>query len=482
MKTRSDHDTGRRLLARRGLGVTAIAFALLLHACGVDTLLSGVGSGGSGIAEGTITGLGSIYVDGVEFDDSVAAVDVQDASGAFLKTEARIGQRVRIAYDDENRARSVEVLPQLVGPVTSVHGGGWLRVMNQWVRVLDQPAGVAPATVLDGDGYRSSADVAIGDRVEVHGEWSYDDGRGAYVLTATRLARRTDPMATARLGGVVTALDAGGFRLNGASGTLVLGDSLPADLSVGSLAYAWVPIADAGAAVVRASRVRAGAPPAQSGETLLLGGIVDALDPVAGTITVQGVTSRLPAGWDAASLARGDFVRLTLRRDDRQWVGLGLQRRSDPAGLGGTVVLKGAVTGVDWSAPAPLSLSLRGTGLTVGAAALAASDCAGRTADALVYVEASAPRGPEPLAASAISCSAQIPAAATMQRTGTVVAVDSAARTVDVRTGQGETITLSWNELTYLGADPQDLLNRPVSMEIRSQNGQPTLRRMQAAQ
>lgn len=482
MTTRFGHIAGRPARSRRGLGIAAAALALLLHACGADTLLSGVGSGGSGIAEGTVTGLGSIYVDGTEFDDSAAPVQVQDERGALLNAEPRIGQRVRIAYEARNTASSVEILPQLIGPVSSVHGGGWLRVMNQWVRVLDQPAGTSPATVLDGDGYRSSADVALGDLVEVHGDWSFDGARGGYVLTATRLARRTQAMTSVRLGGIVAALDPGGFRLNETGGTLVLGDSLPPGLAVGSPVQVWAPFADAASPVIHASRVRAGAPTAQEGQTLLLGGIADAVDPVARTITVQGVTSRLPEGFDAASLGRGDFVRLTLRRSGQGWTGMDLQRRGDPAGIDGAVVLKGAVSGVDWSGPAPLLLSLRGTALRVDGAVLAASSCSGLAPDALVYVEASAPRGPEPLVASAIACGTRIPPAATVERTATVVAVDSAARTLSVRTGQGEILTVWWNELSYLGADPRDLLDRQVSMEIRTQDGQPTLRRMRAAQ
>ena len=56
--------------ARRAvLGAAAL---MLLAACGgggsVD--VAGVGSGGSGVASGSVTGFGSVIVDGVEYDDS----------------------------------------------------------------------------------------------------------------------------------------------------------------------------------------------------------------------------------------------------------------------------------------------------------------------------------------------------------------------------------------------------------------------------
>ncbi|MEI8159244.1 MAG: hypothetical protein WCH60_20475, partial [Burkholderiales bacterium] len=54
---------------------------LFLFACGGGISVSGVGSGGSGIAQGSVTGFGSVIVNGVEYDDSSAVSQSEDATG-----------------------------------------------------------------------------------------------------------------------------------------------------------------------------------------------------------------------------------------------------------------------------------------------------------------------------------------------------------------------------------------------------------------
>ena len=59
---------------------SALAASLLIACGGGIDLAGGVGSGGSGLAEGTITGFGSVIVDGTRYDDSAAQVLVEGAS------------------------------------------------------------------------------------------------------------------------------------------------------------------------------------------------------------------------------------------------------------------------------------------------------------------------------------------------------------------------------------------------------------------
>ena len=76
----------RRLLLIAGLG--------LLASCGgggIADLAGGVGSGGSGLAEGTVTGFGSVIVDGVVFDDTFTLGDFARLA-ALLQAPALLGE------------------------------------------------------------------------------------------------------------------------------------------------------------------------------------------------------------------------------------------------------------------------------------------------------------------------------------------------------------------------------------------------------
>ena len=70
---------------RTTLAGLSLAMLAALSACnggGSDTTsTAGVGSGGTGYASGTVTGFGSVVVDGVTIDDRSAAVDVEVSPG-----------------------------------------------------------------------------------------------------------------------------------------------------------------------------------------------------------------------------------------------------------------------------------------------------------------------------------------------------------------------------------------------------------------
>ena len=58
--------------------------------------MAGVGSGGSGVASGTVTGFGSVIVDGVEYDDSGASRQSEDAAGGLVNAPVKLGQQVQV--------------------------------------------------------------------------------------------------------------------------------------------------------------------------------------------------------------------------------------------------------------------------------------------------------------------------------------------------------------------------------------------------
>lgn len=198
--------------------ITTVVAAALLAACGGGTSpspaapASSAATSGSGtqVAAGTITGFGSVIVDGVRYDDSGATVTAgdDDASPGSLSLSAlRLGMRVEIKADDDGRASAVTVSSEVLGRIASVSPTGF-TVAGQEVRVSADPA--APTVF---EGVAGLAGLAVNDFVEVHGT---RDAAGA--VLASRVERKDASAAVAiRVVGTVAGLDASAktFRLGG---------------------------------------------------------------------------------------------------------------------------------------------------------------------------------------------------------------------------------------------------------------------------
>jgi hypothetical protein len=166
--------------ALRALGSTG----LLVAGCG-GTELAGVGSGGTGqvasssYASGTITGFGSVIVNGIRYDDTAAAVTDEFGATRTLP-ELALGMVVEIQGTvDESAgtgvAATIRVLSELRGPITAIERpAGRLVVLGTTVQ--SSAATVWP----DATGVSS---LGVGQQVEV---WGYPD-REAGVLRATRI-------------------------------------------------------------------------------------------------------------------------------------------------------------------------------------------------------------------------------------------------------------------------------------------------------
>ena len=390
-------------LRRRGRWLATALAASLLMACGggID-LAGGVGSGGSGLAEGTITGFASVIVDGVRYDDSAAQARVRGEDDQLTAAALHLGQRVRLDLDDTGKARAIEVLPQLRGPVTQARAGDVVRVAGQWVRV--------DADTVFADEVAQTALGAGGAEVEVHGQWVQDDTRGTVLAATLVLAVAAVPAdAPVLVGGVVQAVDGRTVTLGLAGGTrlsIPQAQPLPA---VGDVLTGWVS-RDAMTGVDHWPVRRQRQPPVvDDGVTLVVGGAVRASE--GGRVRVQGLDLTWPDGSGAVgALAlppqRGDFVQLTLRRVAGNWQVQGVARRDAPEKLGGRVELRARLSGIDWSAQ-PLVLTLRGVRVAVPAGVLADYTCADFGA-APVDVEVEAARGVLPVRALALKCVAPV--------------------------------------------------------------------------
>lgn len=160
---------------RRSLhaGVLVLATALAA-ACGGGELLllaiPGVGTGGTGIVAGVITGLGSIIVDGERYDEASAALVQQADLGTDETLNAaafQVGQYVQIELDADGAPARVVLDAQIVGAVSTIdRTQGRLVVLGQTVAV-NTDAAQGPVTVFSGA--TSLADLNVGDTVRIYG-------------------------------------------------------------------------------------------------------------------------------------------------------------------------------------------------------------------------------------------------------------------------------------------------------------------------
>lgn len=450
---------------------SVLALCALIAACGGGTnLAGGVGSGGSGVAEGAISGFGSVIVAGVEYDDTNATVVVENAQGQTDVYEAKLGQRVRIVHSHAGVADTIQVLPQLRGTASSAQNGqGVFQLLGQTVQIIASGDTQNTATVLDG-----FTSVTSGDEVEVHGNWVFDSTRNYSVLIATRvekLSAAADPVVISgvvrtRLNELVTLDDATGQTLQYAN--------LPTGLAAQSLVTAWVPRSALGTSPWIATRVVDASPSLSDNEHLVLNTQVSERDVTQGEIRVQGMRVKLTNAFSSTPPSVGSTVQIEIVREGNDFKAVALTQRQNSNDLGGAVELKGSLL---WPANSA-QLSLRGNLVNIPSAALAAN-CVGLHANDNVYLEISAQRmGPgQPLRANSVSCSLQIPSSSTVEVTGVLVQLNTANQTMQLSTSKG-TLTLIWNSATLLPLNLNSLLSHSVEVEYQTLNGENRLRKV----
>ncbi len=137
--------------------------SLSLVSCGGGGYASG-GSSGTGISSGSITGFGSIFVNGVEFETNSSSFTIDGQSG-LSQSDLREGMVVTVQgtiNGSTGTAASVVAEDIIEGPVDNIIGNNTLIVMGQTVLVDDTTiydnnvpnfAGIALTNILEISGY-----------------------------------------------------------------------------------------------------------------------------------------------------------------------------------------------------------------------------------------------------------------------------------------------------------------------------------------
>ncbi len=160
---------------------------------------AGIDRGGIVTATGSITGFGSVHVNGVHYVTTGATITLDDNPGT--ESDLRVGQVVRIEgridQDGVNgTATRVIFDDEVEGPVQSID------LVNSRLVVLGRTVQVSTQTSFDDSiSPRSLEGVAVGDRIEVSGRVATTG-----VVEATRIERKT-AQSSVEVKGTIASLD-----------------------------------------------------------------------------------------------------------------------------------------------------------------------------------------------------------------------------------------------------------------------------------
>lgn len=271
------------------------------------------GASAASIVDGTITGFGSVIIDGQRFDDSIAKVLIAnrpDAQSAGTLGDLRTGMRVQGELKD-GVLQNLVVNFALAGTVGAVDAAaGTLVVFGQTIKTTT--TGQLPTVF---DGFNALSQLAVGDLVKVSGTVASDGS-----ITATRIERKAkDGTEVYRLSGAVQGLDttAKTFTLAGNNSvTVSYADAklLPTGAVVEngklvSVIATAAPTASGGKNVLAASVVEVKARKLPDSSDTTVGGPINDFKSLAslriGDVVVDASTATLKEGTQAADIVNG---------------------------------------------------------------------------------------------------------------------------------------------------------------------------------
>lgn len=297
------------------------AIALTLVACGGSGGGGVAGIGGSGyISSGSVTGFGSVFVNGVEFETDSATFDVDGDSGT--QDDLGIGMVVKVSgsiNDDgiTGTASSISFDDELQGPVTGpivydadvVTGTftvlGVTVIVDSGSTTFDIDSDTVPAnTPFDFD------NISVSNNVEVSG---FFDTAGDLLATRVELKNIIfDTSSIVELKGMITGLSSTTFNLVNFSGLSIDAssatlDDLPNGLVDGQLVEVKGTL-DSGFTILTASKVEAEDNSADDTDEFEIEGLIANYDAVNTTFTIDGISVD-------ASNARKEPLSLVLGND-----------------------------------------------------------------------------------------------------------------------------------------------------------------------
>lgn len=300
--------------------------------------LAGCSNGGNNTVtgqtiSGTITGFGSVYLNGVEYETAGASVTLDGSAGG--ETDLQVGMVVNVqgtpnpdgATGTASRITYADVVEGLILAVNLTHGTGTLNVMGQTVQVNE-------LTIFDSNVPGITLDtITLNNMAEISG---YTDGSGTIYATRVEIKQQTfQPGDLLELKGIISNLDSTAmtFRIGALvvdySQATQLPGNLGNDLHV-EVKGTTAPIDNGGTYTFVADQVEMfddgdigiGA---SEGDALHLQGVVTAIDAANRLLVINGQMMEVRAdamrnGLTLGDLSVGTYIKLEAEFTGSQWI------------------------------------------------------------------------------------------------------------------------------------------------------------------
>lgn len=459
--------------------IAAACTALVLSACGgggggsttatapAPTLL------GTSTVSGTVTGFGSVIVDGVRIDDHAVVAGTEVEDGSVVPRELKVGQHVDIQHDGNLVATQIRVGAEVEGAVDKVDPvTNTLTVVGQTV-LINTDAALGPVTVFESP-YTTIADIKAGDMVEVHGLIKTDSA-GKTLVQATRIEKKTVD-AYERVTGIISDLSTSTstFKLGNLVVSYVDAKLLPAGASLANGQEVRVSIpagsaTDGTAVKAKVIKIRDRKNEAQ-GKPVELGGPVSALDATTSTFSINGrkvdASSAvfLQPGKTFADLKTNTYVVVKgTYTSDQLLKATSIVIRGIDDDEGGKAEIHGSILNFVSNA----DFMVRGLHVDASAAKISLAECKGATqlAEAMQVEVMGSLTTTGTVKATRVKCEESKEGLSIMSRMGTAGKVDATAKSFALTSGTS-TLTVQWSSTTlFVGVDPATLDGKQLVVE-----------------
>lgn len=428
---------------------------------------------GTSTVSGTVTGFGSVIVDGVRIDDKLVAAFKERFDGALSQVELKLGQHVEVEHDGNLVATKIRVSAEVEGSVSAVDPvAKTVTVLGQTITINADPA-LGPVTVF-GTPYARLDDIKLADAVEIHGLIKID-AAGKATLQATRIEKKA-VAATDLVNGIV-------FDQVASSHTFKLGKL--------TIDYTSATVLPAGAVVANGSEVSVAIPAGtvdqgvpvkaiaikvkdrkteSQGKEVELGGSVSAFDTANKILTVNGIKVDVSTvkfdqnGKGLTDLKPGAYIVVKgMYNDAKVLKAATVVIRGVDQDAGKDVELHGTI--VDFKSMS--DFRLRGVSVDASGAVVDTASCAGvinfgNETQIVVFGSLNA-AGVVKIAS--VKCEKVAENVVVVTRQGKVSKADAASKTFAMTTTK-ETLTVKWTDATtFVDIDVASLNDKNVTVE-----------------
>jgi hypothetical protein len=282
---------------------TALYAAMFSTMIGLAACSGGSGSSNtsaSSNATGRITGFGSVFVNGVEYETAGANITIDGA--AATENDLAVGMLVNVdgtASGANGSALSISFVDNVEGVVTQTVAGGGLVVMGY---------NITADTQTNLDGLTDIAGLVVGDVVEISG---YPDASGGILATYIELNGTYTPGNEIEVKGVVSGLDLTTTTFMIGSMTVDYSSATSVDAGLADGAYVEVKgdsAPTAGTFMATSVEAEQHGVSGDDGDELDAEGLITDIAGDGSTISVNGQMFTVPAGFDLSAFAVGDKV------------------------------------------------------------------------------------------------------------------------------------------------------------------------------